>query len=99
MFTGLTQLATLRELMVALQWINMKHEASDLQLFFTDDLYSKIVELSCVPSTEVSALPSPPPSTVWERVKRSCALLVQFLAMEIRYDCVLALQRHISHSW
>ena len=71
--------------MVALQWINMKHEATDLQLFFTEDLYSKLVELSCFPSNEVSALPSPPPSKVWERVKKSCSLLTQFLAMEIRY--------------
>lgn len=71
--------------MVALQWINLKHEAADLQLFFTEELYRKIVELSCIPSTEVSALPPLPPSKLWERVKVSCALLTQFLAMEIRY--------------
>lgn len=65
-YVAISRLATLRELMVALRWLNFKHEANDLLFFFSEELYTKIAELSCLPSTEVtsSARPSSiPPSS------------------------------------
>lgn len=71
--------------MLALQWINFNHQAGDLQFFFSEQLYSKIAELSCVPSMEVSVLPSLPSSKLWDGLKMACALMMQSLAMQIRY--------------
>ena len=68
--------------MVALQWVGLKHEANDLQPFFTDELYGKIAELSCIGNS----IPPSPLSTskLWGGVKTACALLTQLVAMEIR---------------
>lgn len=73
--------------MVALQWINSSHHAGDLEFFFSDELYRKIAQLSCVPSTEVPLLPSLPSSKLWEGLKGACALMMQSLAMQIRCAC------------
>ena len=80
-----SQGAVTREFMLALQWINFNHQASDLQFFFSEPLYNKVAELSCVPSTEVTVLPSLPSTKLWEGLKTACALMMQSLAMQIRY--------------
>ena len=92
--SGLSQLCLKRELMLALQWMNLHPQAGDLQSFFTDTLYGKIAELSCVPSTEVHPLPALPPSQLWDSIKTASAFMMQLLAMKIR--CVYNMSVSIS---